>query len=122
MIKSALHIQAPVQYRGGYLFELYKGKGSQALMQKYLSILLADCVGKCASRTYRLAYIPIIAAVLQDQNNIQCGGVPGMGTDFPALATRLFQDYAKANNLSTGLLFVDAKEALCSLAPASCTC
>ena len=55
-VKSALAMQTPLQARVGQLFQLYKGKGSQALMEKYRSILLADRVGKLSSRFYRTRY------------------------------------------------------------------
>ena len=65
-LKSALTMQAPLQSRGGRLFHLYRGKGPQTEMDKYRSILLADCVGKVSSRTYRTAHTPFIAAAMQD--------------------------------------------------------
>ena len=44
--KSSLYIQAPIQYKGGLLFPLYKGKGIHVDMEMYRSILLADVIGK----------------------------------------------------------------------------
>ena len=66
LIKSALTLQTPLQSRGGQLFQFYKGKGSQSLMDKYRSILLADCVGKLSSRSYRTRFTPFIAQAMRD--------------------------------------------------------
>ena len=60
-LKTAMCRIAPVQYRGGELFELYKGKGTHTLFANFRSILLSDCVGKISSRSYRSAAIPQIA-------------------------------------------------------------
>ena len=38
-------------------------------------------------------------------------GVPGLGTDFPVLATRLLQEKAQAEGTSIALIFVDARQA-----------
>ena len=80
-------------------------------MDKYQSILLADCVGEVCFRTYRTAHTPFIAAAMQDEWSWQCGGIPGLGTEFPALAVRLLQQYAAANGLSISTIFVDARQA-----------
>ena len=111
-LKAALTLQTPLQSRGGQLFQLYKGKGSQSLMDKYRSILLADCVGKLSSRSYRTRFTPFIAQAMRDALTWQCGGVPGLGTDFPALTVRLTQHYAETTGKSIATIFVDAKSAL----------
>ena len=93
------------------MFQLYKGKGSQALMEKYRSILLADCVGKLSSRSCRNRYTPFIAQAMRDALTWQCGGVPGLGTDFPAIIVRLTQHYAESQGKSVATIFVNAKSA-----------
>ena len=108
-VKSALTMQTPLQSRGGQLFQEYKGKGSQALMEKYRSILLADCVGKFSSRSYRTRYILFIAQAMMDALTWQCGGVPGLGTDFPVITVRLTQHFASSQGRSIATIFVHAK-------------
>ena len=80
-------------------------------MEKYRSILLADCVGKLSSRAYRTRYTPFIAHAMRDDLTWQCGGVPGLGTDFPAITVRLTQHYAESHGISIATIFVDAKSA-----------
>ena len=41
----------------------------------------------------------------------QCGEVPGLGTDFPAISVRLMPHYATSQGKSTATIFVDAKSA-----------
>ena len=80
-------------------------------MDKYRSILLADCVGKLSSRSYRTRHTPFIAQVMMDDLTWQCGGVPGLGTDFPAITVRLMQHYVSSHGKFIATIFVDAKSA-----------
>ena len=59
--KSALYVQAPTQYKGGALFELYKGKASHMDMDMCRSIPLVDVIGKVSARDHRLASIGALA-------------------------------------------------------------
>ena len=47
----------------------------------------------------------------------QCGGVPGLGTDFPAIAVRLTQHDAASQGKSIATIFVDAKSAFDAVIP-----
>ena len=40
MVKIDLHMKEPMRHKGGLAHDLYKGKGSMALMERYRSILL----------------------------------------------------------------------------------
>ena len=109
--KSFLHIQAPIQYKGGALFPLYKGKGIHVDMEMYRSILLADVIGKVSARAHRLANLGAFTADLSGEYSWQCGGVPSLGIEFPVLAIRMLQEKAKADGISIALIFVDARQA-----------
>ena len=106
--KTTLHIATLIQYRGGTPFELYKGKGHHWDMIKYRSILLADSIGKVSARARRRASAHHLAQELRSDLSIQCGGVPGLGTEFPV---SMFQERAKARGESIGLFYVDAIQA-----------
>ena len=67
-LKSSLTMQAPIQYRGGYLSELYKGKGPHSDMNSYRSILLSDCVGKLACKANRVKCLPFAKTFLNDES------------------------------------------------------
>ena len=75
-IKTSLYVQAPIQYKGGSLFPLYKGKGAHIDMDKYRSILLADVIGKVSARAHRLSNLSALTADLSGEYSWQCGGVP----------------------------------------------
>ena len=80
-------------------------------MEKYRSILLADFVGELSSRSYRTRFTPFIAQAMRDVLTWQCGGVQGLGTDFPAITVRLTQHYAESHGKSVATIFVGAKSA-----------
>ena len=42
---------------------------------------------------------------------MQCGGVPGLGNEFPVIAVSMLQERAKARGESTGYLYIDAIQA-----------
>ena len=107
-LKTTLHIAIPIQYRGGTLFELYKGKGHHWDMTKYRSILLADSIGKVSARARRRASAHHLAQELRSDLSMQCGGVLGLGTECPVIAVSMLQERAKARGESIGLLYVDA--------------
>ena len=109
--KSALYVQAPIQYKGGAIFELYKGKGSHMDMDMYRSILLADVVGKIPARAHTLANLGVMAQDLSSEHTWQYSGVIGFGTEFPVLATRQLQEHTQVQGISIALIFVDARQA-----------
>ena len=77
--KTALYVQTPIQYKGGSLFPLYKGKGAHIDMDKYRSILLADVVGKVSARAHRLDNLSALTAELSGEFSWQCGGCRAWG-------------------------------------------
>ena len=80
-------------------------------MEAYRSILLADCEGKLFAIAYRMDTIHQAVSFLRNHTNWQCGGVSGLGTEFPALCVRLLEENSKATHQSLALLFVDARQA-----------
>ena len=85
-------------------------------MEMYRSILSADVIGKISARARRLANLGALATDLSGEHSWQCGGVPGLGTEFPILAIRLLQKKAKAEGTSIALIFVDARQAFYAIA------
>ena len=80
-------------------------------MEMFRSILLADLIGNIFVRAHRLANLGALASDLPGEHSWQCGGVPGVGTEFPVLAIRLLQEKAKAAGTFIALIFVDAGQA-----------
>ena len=94
--RTSVYIQAPIQYKGGSLFALLEGKGAHADMEMYRSILLASVIGKIPARAHRLANLGALVVDLSGEHSWQCGGVPGLGTEFPVFAIRLLEEKTKA--------------------------
>ena len=46
---------------------------------------------------------------MRDAFTLQCGGVPGLGIDFPAITVRPTQHYAESHGKYVATVFVDAK-------------
>ena len=80
-------------------------------MTKYRSILLADSIGKVSARDRRRASAHHFAQELRSDFSMQCGGVPGLGTEFPVIAVSMLQESAKARGESISLFYVDAIQA-----------
>ena len=80
-------------------------------MEMYRSILLADVVGKISTRAHRFATLGVLAQDFSSERTRQCGGVPGLGTEFRVLAIRLLQEKAQMERTSIALIFVDARQA-----------
>ena len=78
-VKAAMSIRLPVQWLGGALMELFKGKGSRALAKNYREITVADLNGKDFGSFLRAA---IMTAVVNLSGRSQHGaGLNGAATD-----------------------------------------
>ena len=58
IMKSFVRIQPPIQWKGGMLQELFKGKGSSMIRNGYRDIVLANDDGKDVSRHIRGSMFP----------------------------------------------------------------
>ena len=71
MVKAALCLVQPVQWRGGILFEAYKNSGSPALSESYRSLFVSSVPGKCSHRILRNKAADVVEEVLDP---LHCGG------------------------------------------------
>ena len=71
MVKSALRISQPVQWRGGILFEAYKNNGSPSLTENYRSLFVSSVPGKCFHRILRNKATGCVEGTLDP---LHCGG------------------------------------------------
>ena len=90
---------------------MYKGKCIHVDMEMYWSILSADVICKVSARAHRLANLGALATNMSGEHSWQCGGGPGLGSEFPVLAIRMLQEKVKAEGTSIALIFVDARQA-----------
>ena len=59
-LKSALWIYTPLQWRGGHLMDLYKGKGDRLACSAYRDVTIGHAAGKPMSRSLRQSLAPAL--------------------------------------------------------------
>ena len=106
-VKSVCLIEAPTQFKGGMIVDLFKDKGSEAEIENYRDIMLASEPGKA------------IASVLRKNLNLvaenytsgtQYGsGLNSGSTEFAHLYVKASFDYAASKNLSSAIIFLMLK-------------
>eukprot|EP00973_Karenia_brevis_P073319 10186469-Karenia_brevis.AAC.1 len=55
VVKSCLSVTPPLQWKGGQIFELYKGQGQQSECTSYRDITLCDSMAKSLGKPVRAA-------------------------------------------------------------------
>jgi hypothetical protein len=108
LLKTALQGQEPLLHKGGWLFPLWKGKGSKEVCSSYRSILISSHLGKCIHRTLRLKHAGIYERYMQAQ---QIGGRRHTPVGLGVHQARAFQRHHSAHGRSTALIFLDLTEA-----------
>ena len=108
MVKSALCLVQPVQWRGGILFEAYKNSGSPALSESYRSLFVSSVPGKCYHRILRNKAAGVVEEVMDP---LHCGGRKGRPVVLPAFAAHLLVRAHKAKRLSFCAVFLDTRSA-----------
>lgn len=93
----------PVRWCGGRIAECRKRGNPSDLTDSYRGLLLADHVSKSFVGRLKIFVDPLYNAHMPA---MQCGAVPGRGTDFAHHLTVLTIDYAAANNMSSFILFI----------------
>ena len=108
LTKFSCRIEEPVQFKGGALFALYKGKGTHTSCSSFRSILLMSSIGK----TLRAAMRHIInEPYAQKSDPLQLAGKRGQTVVFGAQVVRHFLNYHKQKNCSAGIVFCDVASA-----------
>ena len=107
-MKTALRASEPVQFKGGALHAVWKGKSSPAFCSSHRGILVSSNVGKAFHRIARARAVPALRNVATD---MQIGGLPTFPVVLASHFVRLFQSGARDRQRSHGLLFLDLREA-----------
>ena len=107
-IKSALRASEPIQFKGGALHAVWKGKSNPAFCSSHRGILVSSNVGKAFHRIARARAVPALRSVATD---MQIGGLPTFPVVLASHFVRLFQSGAKDRRHSHGLMFLDLREA-----------
>ena len=108
LCKSVLHGIEPVDYKGGRLCALHKGKNHLDDATGYRGILLANSFAKIGHAWARQRLLP----ALQSRRTIgQIGGLPSQQTNTGVQMIRLHGIIGQKRSLSTATLFLDLRSA-----------
>lgn len=113
IVKSAATLRPPLQWRGGQILELYKGKGPAADVCNYRDVCLASTWAKVYGKCWRTR----LASRLRELAGAQQYGA-GLNSGDTAVAhllVRSMQDAATVGGCTLGLIFVDIVSAFPSL-------
>ena len=107
-MKFATRLEEPLQFKGGQLVSLYKGKGQHSNCESFRGILLMANAGKIVRSAMRKhVNEPYVAC----PDELQLAGKPGISVTFGAQAVRSFHAIAKQRGYSSAILFCDIKAA-----------
>ena len=108
LIKCALRIEEPIQFKGGSLFAVWKGKLSQKYCEAHRGILVSSVVGKAYHRLLRGRNVAALGRVASP---LQLGGLPKRPVTLAAQVIRLHQAWCKDGHRSHATVFLDLREA-----------
>ena len=112
LLKVTTRLEEPLQYKGGKLFALYKGRGSPLECGSYRAILLSSNLGKCIHNVFRSRVMPYLqSSATPLQYSAQSGGMVAMA----AHSIRLAQGRAKRGTASDFTMFLDIASAYYTL-------
>ena len=112
-VKATIRLSPPLQWKGGMVAALFKGKGSSAICENYRDILLADDNGKDFSAHLRHHMLPIVRHMAW---GTQFGsGLNGGETCMAHLYIRTAFELCSHANVSAAVLFLDVVAAFASM-------
>ena len=112
LMKITTRLEEPLQYKGGKLFALFKGRGSSLDCESYRAILVSSALGKCIHNVFRSRVMPYLqSSATQLQYSAQSGGMVAMA----AHSIRLAQGRAKRYSVSDFTMFLDIASAYYTL-------
>ena len=108
LAKCSFYVTEPIQWRGGVLHELYKGKGSMTDTKSYRGILVSSHLAKSFLLQLSRKTLPFHVASAPP---LQTGGMPKKGVDLASHTLRAFLDLGKKHGRSIGIFFLDVQSA-----------
>ena len=112
LVKASWHMKEPLNWKGGLLVPLFKGKGSPAEPTAYRSIFLSDVCAKIHHAGMRQSLADVWNG---EESLIQLGGRKGCSTDVAHHMMHAHLAWARAANVSCAILFVDLQSAFYSV-------
>ena len=108
MTKSMLLLRQPLQWRGGLLYEAYKGAGQRSSPSSHRSLFVSSVVGKLYHKLTRRKIQGIVDSGLHE---FHLGARRGQPVLYPAAYVLSFLRKARARGTSAAILFLDAEAA-----------
>lgn len=112
MVKAIVHTHEPLQWKGGKLFALYKGKGDPSSPKSFRSIFLSELAAKMLHAMVRTR---LETCWEQQIREIQHGGRRQHSTDTAHHIAQAHMAWARANQTSSAVVFIDLKAAFYSV-------
>ncbi|CAE7640812.1 unnamed protein product [Symbiodinium microadriaticum] len=107
-LKVSMRAAEPIQFKGGALFAIWKGKSSATQCSAHRGILVSSTPGKSFHRVARQRAIPALQNIASE---MQIGGLPHFPVTMASHFVRAFQEGCAQRKRSYGLLFLDLREA-----------
>ena len=107
-------LQEPIQWKGGQLIAMYKGRGSYRECASLRSIMLLSTAGKLVRSSLRHV---INDAYVQSTDGLQLCGKPAQQVLFGSQTVRSFAAWQKNTNKSAGIIFCDVASAFYAALP-----
>ncbi|CAE7941430.1 unnamed protein product [Symbiodinium necroappetens] len=107
-LKISLRSAEPLQFKGGTLYAVWKGKNNPSICSSHRGILVSSTTGKAFHRLLRDRAVGTLQNVSAD---MQIGGLPKFPVVLASHYVRLFQEGCQNKRRSHGLLFLDFREA-----------
>ena len=107
-LKVSMRAAEPIQFKGGALHAVWKGKSSATQCSAHRGILVSSTPGKAFHRVVRQQAVPALRAIATD---MQIGGLPKFPVTMASHFVRAFQEGCHKRRRSHGLMFLDLREA-----------
>ncbi|CAE7599718.1 GIP [Symbiodinium sp. CCMP2592] len=108
VLKSFMRVEEPIQWKGGSLYSVWKGKAAPHLCSSYRGILVSSTVGKAYHKILRQRSVPALTAAATP---LQVGGLPRRPVTLAAHVVRAHQSWAASRGYSQATVFLDLREA-----------
>ena len=106
--KATLSCLQPTQWRGGVLFEAFKGRGSAAALSNFRSLFISSIPGKSLCKILRKRLCPVLVSSLHETH---CGIAKGRGVTLPTHMLRLVLRKLNRDSRPAAALFLDTATA-----------
>ena len=112
LAKATLRAREPLEWKGGLLVPLFKGRGDPRAPSSFRSIFVSDCTAKVHHKWLRRS---LEARWSQDQHSLQLGGRPGIGCDLAHHCVQAALAWCRSKTMSFSATFLDLKAAFYSV-------